>query len=411
MAISTMPQMRSSQRRRMLKAFVRRALRQNAMFLFLSSIYILVALVLSSVFDIRHSLFVYEILWISAAFLVFVMAYVANSERTRALERLPHLNVIVDDSMRRRLYRRIALAAPVFIVFPLFISSFTSIKASIGEINPYDVDHALMVVDRFLHGGVSAWRIFHPFVGYPAITAFISLVYEAWFPVLALVVVVVAMSTSRIGLRNQFLVALVLTWAILGTLFPLLLPAGGPCFYGLLYPDRPDPYRPLMEYLAAANEIHSIRVLDLQQMLWADFEARTLRPGSGISATPSMHVAIAMLIALYAWRIGRKVGFAATVFVSLTFVATVHLGWHYAVDGYISMLGVPLIWRMSGRLAALEVRGDRLASALIRGARGARAVVPARYASRAGVCSISHSEGPRGRVSGVTTNAPRQETP
>jgi hypothetical protein len=305
MAISTMSQMQSPQRRRMLKAFVRRALRQNAMFLFLSSIYILVALVLSSVYDIRHSLFVYEVLWISAAFLVFAMAYVANSKRTRVLERLPHLRVVVDDSMRRRLYRRIAVAAPVFIVFPLFISSFTSIKASIGEINPCDVDHALMVVDRFLHGGVSAWRIFHPFVGYPPITALISLVYEAWFPVLALVVVAVALST-RVALRNQFLVALVLTWAILGTLLPLLLPAGGPCFYGLLYPNRPDPYRPLMEYLAAANEIHSIRVLDLQQMLWADFEARALRPGSGISATPSMHVAIATLIALYAWRVGAR---------------------------------------------------------------------------------------------------------
>jgi len=331
------------------------------MFLFLSSIYIFVALVLSNIYDISYSLVVYDLLWIAAAGLVFALAYLANAKTSNVLAQIP-LVISGDGRGRRfRIYRRISVAAPVFLVFPLFISSFTSIKASIGEINPYDLDHALMVVDQFLHGGVSAWRVIHPLVGYPIVTAAISVVYEAWFPVLAIVVVAVALSTRNMPLRNQFLVALVLTWAMLGTLLPLLLPAGGPCFYGLLYPDREDPYRPLMEYLVAADGRYTIRALDLQQSLWADFEAGELRPGSGISATPSMHVAIATLIALLAWRASLLLGVAATAFVILTLIATVHLGWHYAVDGYISLLAVPMIWLWAGRIAMFNVRGERLA--------------------------------------------------
>jgi hypothetical protein len=31
-------------------------------------------------------------------------------------------------------------------------------------------------------------------------------------------------------------------------------------------------------------------------------------------------------------------------------IATVHLGWHYAIDGYVGILGTLLIWRLTGRL-------------------------------------------------------------
>jgi hypothetical protein len=47
--------------------------------------------------------------------------------------------------------------------------------------------------------------------------------------------------------------------------------------------------------------------------------------------------------------------------VILTVIATVHLGWHYAVDGYISLLAVPAIWYWAGRIAMFNVRGERLA--------------------------------------------------
>jgi hypothetical protein len=52
---------------------------------------------------------------------------------------------------------------------------------------------------------------------------------------------------------------------------------------------------------------------------------------------------------------------AAILFLLLTMIATVHLGWHYAVDSYISLLAVPLIWYWAGKIAMFNVRGEQLA--------------------------------------------------
>ena len=48
--------------------------------------------------------------------------------------------------------------------------------------------------------------------------------------------------------------------------------------------------------------------------------------GAGISAMPSLHVAMAVF-----W----------------TWIGSFHLGWHYALDGLVSLIGVILIWRFA----------------------------------------------------------------
>ncbi len=339
------------------RLLAQRAIEANAMFLFFAAIYIALGVLLSFFYETRFSLGIYNALWIAGAIFVFVIAWFANRRRHYLLSRIPFLSPGEQRTGRLLLWKRLAFALPVFIVFPLFISTFTSIKANIGTINPYALDHVFMTIDRFLHGGVSAWRILHPIFGEPIVTAAISVIYEAWFPVMALVVLAVTLWVERPVLRSQFLIAFVLTWAVLGTAAALVLSAGGPCFYGLLYPYRPNPYEPLMAYLHEADELYRVRALDRQGRPWEQFERGQLYPGTGISATPSMHVAIAMLNMLLAWRVGRILGIAATLFLILTFVATIHLGWHYAVDGYLSMMAVPLIWVFAGRVAEFNVRG------------------------------------------------------
>ena len=69
----------------------------------------------------------------------------------------------------------------------------------------------------------------------------------------------------------------------------------------------------------------------------------------GVSAMPSMHNAIAVLYGLTpcAWR--SRIRIAAWTFATLIFVGSIHLGWHYAVDGIIAGLMMAGIWYAAGR--------------------------------------------------------------
>lgn len=83
-------------------------------------------------------------------------------------------------------------------------------------------------------------------------------------------------------------------------------------------------------------------------MLWQNYESSTVGLGSGISAMPSLHVALTTLSALLLSRLSRTAGVLAWAYLALILVGSVHLGWHYAIDGYASIIAVGLIWRAAG---------------------------------------------------------------
>ena len=86
-----------------------------------------------------------------------------------------------------------------------------------------------------------------------------------------------------------------------------------------------------------------------QDILWAAYERGDLAGfGKGISAMPSLHVTIATLNALVIWRHSRRLGIAAAIYAALVALASVHLGWHYAVDTYVGAAAAIVIWHGVG---------------------------------------------------------------
>ncbi|MBY7838592.1 phosphatase PAP2 family protein [Vibrio fluvialis] len=90
--------------------------------------------------------------------------------------------------------------------------------------------------------------------------------------------------------------------------------------------------------------------MNIQDVLWHQFEVRDQGIGSGISAMPSMHVSMAVLLALAVSALHRRWGYLAWGYALMIQIGSVHLAWHYAVDGYVSALLTVIIWRSIGWL-------------------------------------------------------------
>ena len=68
-----------------------------------------------------------------------------------------------------------------------------------------------------------------------------------------------------------------------------------------------------------------------------------MRPGS-------LGLPLHRVFALLGWRTSRWLGWVLTGFAGVVLVGSVHLGWHYAVDGYVSIAGTLAIWVGVGAL-------------------------------------------------------------
>jgi membrane-associated phospholipid phosphatase len=80
------------------------------------------------------------------------------------------------------------------------------------------------------------------------------------------------------------------------------------------------------------------------------FGGDTLAVGAGISAMPSVHNALAILFAFAAWRVNKPLGSIFAAYAVLIWVGSIHLGWHYAIDG-LAAAGLTLgIWLAVGRV-------------------------------------------------------------
>jgi hypothetical protein len=249
--------------------------------------------------------------------------------------------------------QRVAHALPIVVGMLAFGGTFTVVKASIPSLAPFAWDVRFHELDVLLHGGTAPWVLLQPLLGEPLVTYAVSKAYSFWFSMLGFVWVWQAFSQRDQRLRLQFFVTLTLGWIVLGSIAAMSFSSAGPCYFELVT-GLPNPYAPLMAYLREANEIHPMPVLAIQDVLWQNYALRDVVLGAGISAMPSMHVAMAALFAVLCWRIKRWLGIVTTAYAVIVMIGSVHLAWHYAIDGYAGALGMLLIWWVAGRVVGRQ---------------------------------------------------------
>jgi hypothetical protein len=258
---------------------------------------------------------------------------------------------ILDGIRRFATLERLGGGLLIVFIAPFFLAAFSFYKRLIPTMNPFCWDSHLVEWDQAIHIGAHPWERLQPFMS-PLITSTIDVCYFLWFQAMYCGVVWHAfyLPTSRI--RMQFLLSFALSWILLGNVAATALSSAGPCYY----PSADNPYRPLKDYLTEIDQKYGLYAPPTQDYLWRAYVDSIPFIGAGISAMPSMHVAIAFLLWLAAWKQNRLISVVVGAYAIVILIGSVHLAWHYALDGYVAILGMWLIWHLAGAL----VRRDPL---------------------------------------------------
>ena len=228
----------------------------------------------------------------------------------------------------------------------LQISSL-GVKGNITAINPFSWDEFFMKMDRIIHANIDPWKLFVPFFGNDLLVKIMDVNYEmVWFTLLIGSWLFMAVLFKFNSVNIRYILAYAIAWIIGGNLLAIVFSSAGPAFYAKLG-HSPDVYAPLFEHLRAFG---ALKATSLQDGMWQNY-ADGAHPLGGISAFPSMHNAIAVLLALFAWKHSRIAGILVTVHAVLVFIGSIYLGWHYAVDAYAGIAVAFFSWWLAGRLA------------------------------------------------------------
>jgi membrane-associated phospholipid phosphatase len=209
---------------------------------------------------------------------------------------------------------------------------FSALKAAIPAHRPFWLDPHLLALEGEL------WRVSHALLGWA--TPAIDLIYATWLPVQ--VIAFYWLLLLRPSLRKaQALISHALAWLLLGVIGAYGGSSAGPIYYDRLFGGA------AFADLNRVVEAQAPVAFRTSEMLWRAHAYGTDEVYAGISAMPSMHVALACWL----WLLLRDRpywGKLAALYFALICVGSVHLGWHWALDGVASVAAVWLIWKLVG---------------------------------------------------------------
>ncbi|WP_372727003.1 phosphatase PAP2 family protein [Nocardioides sp.] len=230
-------------------------------------------------------------------------------------------------------YLRFALAGMA--VSYLCNSAFRNLKSYIPFVNRDLWDRPLDRVDRALWLGHDPAAVLHDLLGTGWAAHVLSVVYVAWLALIPITLAIALIWTRRIAATAWYVTALALNWAI-GMLTYFLVPSLGPIY---ATPERFDDL--------PATYVGSLQTSMLEgraEMLADPWAVGAVQP---IAAFASLHVAIVVTMVLMAHLLGLAtwIRVSGWVFLALTTLATVYLGWHYSVDALGGIvIGVAAVW-------------------------------------------------------------------
>lgn len=263
-----------------------------------------------------------------------------------------------------RLFTGVAL----LMAFGVFQGDYTSIKNALPFWRggfPYDQTQARL--DAFIHFGTDPWRYIHAVAGFDIVRTIVEWNYNVlWFMICFGALFFVTTSPMAASVRTRYLVCFSAVWVLIGNVFAGIFLSAGPAFYGFVTGDTAR-YGEQLAFLArSAASPNSATAY--QDYLWKLHEMGHAGFASGISAFPSVHVSLITLNALFLYEYRRKLGLIGFAYVAFVAASSVFLAWHYAIDGYASMVMTALIYVAARKwAAACKTSGEPAPSGVVAG--------------------------------------------
>jgi hypothetical protein len=217
----------------------------------------------------------------------------------------------------------------------LTYAAFRNLKSFVPFANSHLWDKTLDRVDHFLWLGHDPASVLHQIFGTGWAAHFFSFVYVAWIVLVPVSLVVALVWSRNVSGGEWYVTAVAVDW-VLGVATYFVVPTLGPIY------ARPEMFAGLPHTYVSTLQTDMIN--DRYAVLGDPFATQAVQT---IAAFASLHVGIMVTVCLMAGllRLHHWLRASLWVFLGLTVLATVYLGWHYFVDVLGgAMLGAIGVW-------------------------------------------------------------------
>lgn len=233
------------------------------------------------------------------------------------------------------------------------LGCFTAFKSTVVGVQGYAYDAAFIAWDRTIFFGHDAWQVTHSIFRTPWATSWIDTLYHGTFlPMLFGYIFRLALQGHR-SLRYTYMASYLATVVTIGMILAASMASAGPLFDGTLFGDGQSFARLSDRLRDQHNAGAALTSYPISSYLLQLHQEGSTKIGAGISAMPSMHMAWTFLWVFPSWHISRTLGAVMVIYAGVIWVGSVHLGWHYFVDGLVSLVVTGVIWLIAGRAMGL----------------------------------------------------------
>jgi hypothetical protein len=241
---------------------------------------------------------------------------------------------------------RIVPALYAFFGCLLFSAAFSLVKTTIPHVVPFYADPMLANLDAALHLGQDPWALVHKLSDYVPANWLVLLYFDLWLWPALFLPLLIALTDTDAQRTKRYLILYAFCWIGLGNVVATMFSSVGPVYYDrLLGAERFVGLTMALESSGVSTSIFG----GVQEYLWIQYVENGQSFGSGISAFPSVHVGVATVVAFYLAERSRYLMPLGLAFLIAISFASVYNGWHYAVDGYVSILLITAAWAVMTR--------------------------------------------------------------